>query len=104
METTPTTSTAPAVLGQKYAFATASLLLGLASFVSLLGLEKALLALAFGYLALRQTPGPALVERRAWARVGVALGAAMLIVVPTLLFVFRERLAGLLDTFQKLPQ
>lgn len=103
MDTTPTTSTTPAVLGQKYAFATASLLLGLASFVSLLGLEKALLALAFGYLALKQAPAPALVERRAWARVGVALGAAMLVFVPTLLLVFRDRFAVLLDALQKLP-
>jgi hypothetical protein len=42
------------ILGQKYAFATASLILGISSFVSLLGLEKAILAIVFGWLALRR--------------------------------------------------
>jgi hypothetical protein len=46
------------ILGQKYAFATASLILGISSFVSLLGLEKAILAIVFGWLALRATPAP----------------------------------------------
>jgi hypothetical protein len=96
-------STNPAILGQKYAFATASLMLGLASFVSLLGLEKALLAVVFGYLALKSEPKPALSQRRDWARVGVGLGVAMLVFVPTLLLLFRERLALLIDALQKLP-
>lgn len=92
-----------AILGQKYAYATASLLLGLTCFVSLLGMEKALLALVFGLLALRREPGPALIQRRGWARLGVGLGAAMLVFVPAMLLVFRERLAALIDALQKLP-
>jgi hypothetical protein len=97
------TSDQAAVLGQKFAFATASLLLGLASFVSLLGLEKALLAVLFGWLALRADPKPALAERRGWAKLGVALGGAMLVVVPTLLVVFRERVADFLQALEQLP-
>jgi hypothetical protein len=91
------------VLGQKYAFATASLMLGLASFISLLGLEKALLAVIFGYLALRREPGPALTQRRDWARVGLGLGLTALVGLPLLLLLFRDRLAVLLDALQKLP-
>ena len=37
------------ILGQKYAFATASLILGIVSFVNLLGLEKPILAIVFGW-------------------------------------------------------
>ena len=97
------TSRTSAVLGQKYAFATASLLLGLACFVSLLGLEKAVLAVLFGWLALRKTPGPVLGEHRGWAKVGVALGAAMVVLVPTMLLLFRDRLDLLIDALKKLP-
>ena len=45
---------AHAVLGQKYAFATASLVLGVACFINLLGFEKAVLARAFGWLTLKE--------------------------------------------------
>jgi hypothetical protein len=75
-----------AVLGQKYAYATASLILGLLSFVNLAGLEKAVLAIVFGVLALRSRPVPALVQRRAWAKAGVALGAGLIILVPALIY------------------
>jgi hypothetical protein len=75
-----------AVLGQKYAFATASLTVSLLCFVNLAGLEKAVLAIVFGVLALRRRPAPALVQRRAWAMAGVALGAGMIVVVPALIY------------------
>jgi hypothetical protein len=64
-----------AVLGQKHAFATASLLLGIASFISLLGLEKGVLAMIFGLMALKAQPSPCLTKRRGWAKAGVVLGA-----------------------------
>ena len=54
---------APIILGQKYAYATISLVLGLACFINLAGLEKALLAVIFGWLALKSTPAPALKAR-----------------------------------------
>jgi hypothetical protein len=75
-----------AVLGQKYAYATASLILGLLCFVNLAGLEKAVMAIVFGVLALRSQPGPALVQRRAWAKAGVALGAGLVVLVPALIY------------------
>lgn len=75
-----------AVLGQKYAYATASLTLSLLCFVNLAGLEKAAIAIVFGVLALRRRPAPALVQRRAWAMAGVALGAGMIVLVPALIY------------------
>ena len=75
-----------AVLGQKYAYATASLILGLLCFVNLAGLEKAVVAIVFGVLALGSQPTPALVQRRAWAKTGIALGAGMIVLVPALIY------------------
>jgi hypothetical protein len=76
------------VNGQKTAFATASLLLGLATFVNLLSLEKAALAIAFGCLALRSAPGPRLDGRRNWAVVGTVLGSVAVVAVPLFLAIF----------------
>jgi hypothetical protein len=75
-----------AVLGQKYAYATASLILSLLCFVNLAGLEKAVIAIVFGMLALRRRPAPALVQRRTWAMAGVALGAGVIVLVPALIY------------------
>jgi hypothetical protein len=75
-----------AVLGQKYAYATASLTLGLLCFVNLAGLEKAVLAIVFGMMALGRRPAPNLVQRRTWAKTGVALGTVMIILVPSLIY------------------
>jgi hypothetical protein len=75
-----------AVLGQKYAYATASLILGLLCFINLAGLEKAVIAIVFGVLALRRQPTPVLVQRRTWAKAGVALGAALIVLVPALIY------------------
>lgn len=80
------------ILGQKYAFATASLVLGICSFVNLLGLEKPILAIIFGWLALRAKPAPQLTEHRVWAKTGVTLGTIVLIVVPTLIILNLHRL------------
>jgi len=73
------------VLGQKYAFATASLIMGIACYVNLLGLEKAALAILFAWLALRTRPSPALGEHRRWAQTGLVLGASLWIMIPTVL-------------------
>jgi hypothetical protein len=91
------------VLGQKYAYATASLLLGIASFVNLLSLEKALLAIVFAWLALKRSPPPALTERRSWAWFGLTLGLLMFVFVPALLIVFSERVGELITALQRLP-
>ena len=87
------------VLGQKYAYATAALLVGIASYIQLLGIERALLAIIFAWLALRETPEPRLDNRRLWAKVGLVLGVVMLIIVPTVVIlkpeVFRELILAL---------
>ena len=90
------------ILGQKYAFATASLILGIVSFVNLLGLEKPILAIIFGWLALRAKPAPQLTEHRVWAKTGVVLGTIILIVVPTLIILNWHRLQEIIEILSKL--
>jgi hypothetical protein len=90
------------ILGQKYAFATASLILGICSFVNLLGLEKPILAIIFGWLALRTKPAPQLTEHRVWAKTGVTLGTIILIVVPVLIILNFERLREFVEVLSKL--
>ena len=90
------------ILGQKYAFATASLILGIVSFVNLLGLEKPILAIVFGWLALRANPEPPLREHRVWAKTGVVLGTIVLIVVPTLIILNFDRLREFVEILSKL--
>jgi hypothetical protein len=90
------------ILGQKYAFATASLLLGLFCFVNLLGLEKPILALVFGWLALRTQPEPKLIEHRAWAWTGVVLATIILIVIPVIIILNFDRLREMVEVLSKL--
>jgi hypothetical protein len=92
------------VLGQKYAYATVSMILGLASFVNLAGMEKAALAVVFAWMALRRTPLPALKQRRLWAQTGLALGGAVLVVVPTIIIIYFERLRDLLELIVRLGE
>lgn len=90
------------ILGQKYAFATASLILGICSFVNLLGLEKPILAIVFGWLALRANPAPALKLHRMWAKAGVGLGVLVLVVVPILIIVNFNELREIVQLLSKL--
>jgi hypothetical protein len=90
------------VLGQKYAFATVSLILGISCFVSLLGLEKAILAIVFGWIALRAEPLPALKEHRVWAKAGVVLGILPLVLIPIILILNYERVKEIIDVLSKM--
>jgi len=90
------------VLGQKYAFATASLILGICCFVNLLGLEKAILAIVFAWLALRTKPKPVLKEHRMWAKAGLVLGILPLIILPILIILNLDRLREIIDVLSKL--
>ena len=90
------------ILGQKYAFATASLILGIFSFVNLLGLEKPILAIVFGWLALRTTPAPPLKEHRVWAKTGVVLGTIILIVVPTIIILNFDQVREFVELLSRL--
>ena len=90
------------ILGQKYAFATASLILGICCFINLLGLEKPILAIVFGWLALRAKPEPLLREHRVWAKTGVVLGTIVLILVPTLIILNFDRLREFVEILSRL--
>jgi MFS family permease len=90
------------ILGQKYAYATISLILGIVCFVNLAGMEKAVLAIIFGWLALRTNPLPALNERRLWAQVGLILGALVMIIVPLVIILNLEQLRELIEALSKI--
>ncbi len=90
------------ILGQKYAFATASLILGIFCFVNFLGLEKAILAIVFGWLALRTKPEPVLIEHRLWAKVGLVLGILPLIILPVIIILNFDRLREIVEVLSKI--
>jgi len=90
------------ILGQKYAYATISLMLGIFCFVNLAGMEKAILAIVFGWLALREKPEPALKERRAWAQAGLVLGSLILIIIPTVIILNFDRLREFIEVLSKM--
>ena len=90
------------VLGQKYAYATISLILALACFINLAGMEKAILAVLFARLALKSTPAPALTARRMWAKTGLVLGALVLVVVPTIILLNLDRLRLIVEALARL--
>lgn len=92
------------VLGQKYAYATAALLLGIASFVNLLGMEKALLAIIFARLALKSDPPPQLKNRREWGQAGLVLGVLQVVVILALVIVFRDELRHILELLMRLQE
>jgi hypothetical protein len=90
------------VLGQKYAYATISLILGIACYVNLAGMEKAVLAIVFGWLALKSSPVPTLKDRRFWAKTGMVLGTVVLVVVPTIIILNFDRLRLIVEALMRL--
>ena len=90
------------VLGQKYAYATVSLVLGIFCFINFAGMEKAALAVVFAWMALRSNPAPVLKERRLWAQAGMVMGSLVLVLVPTLIIIFINRLSAIVDVLSKM--
>jgi hypothetical protein len=90
------------VLGQKYAYATIALMLGIASFVNLLGMEKAILAIIFARLALKSEPPPLLKNRRGWGQAGLVLGVLQVVLISVLIIIFRNELREGLDLLIRL--
>lgn len=90
------------ILGQKYAFATVSLILGICSYVNLLGLEKPILALVFGWLALRAKPEPQLTQHRVWAKTGVALASIVLVGLPLIVIFKFDEIRELIEILSRL--
>jgi hypothetical protein len=88
------------VLGQRYTLATLALGLALLSFLNLAGLEKAILAIVLGLRALRPNPEPALEQRRGWARLGIGLAVAHVVLVVTVILLNLDRLSRLLDALR----
>ncbi len=85
--------------GRSEGLAIAALALGVLSFIQLLGMEKALLAIVLGSLALRGT-ATARSRRQAWT--ALALGVAYLAVTASVLLLFQDRLAELIRLLQTL--
>jgi len=96
------TSNPDVVLGQKYAYATAALLLGIISCIHGLGIEKSILAIVFAALALKSHPQPRLEERRVWAKVGLVLGLIYLVITPIIIIWKFEFFRQLIATLEKL--
>lgn len=90
------------VLGQKYAYATVSLVVGILCFINLAGMEKAVLAVVFAWMALRTSPEPVLKERRMWAKAGLVLGGLLLIIVPTIIFFAYDRFHEIIEMIMKM--
>src|SRR5215510_13734981 len=97
-------TSAHVVLGQKYAYATAALVMGIACFVNLLGMEKAILAIIFGRLALKAEPAPRLKEHREWGQAGLILGVLQVVLIATLLIIFRHELQSALSLLLRLQE
>ena len=95
---------ASVVLGQKYAYATAALMLGIASFINLLGMEKAILAIVFARLALKSDPPPTLVRHREWGQAGLVLGVLQVVLISVLIIIFRNQLREILELLLRLQE
>jgi hypothetical protein len=95
-------SNAPTVLGQKYAYATAALLAGIAGYIQMLGIEKAILAIVLAWLALRAEPTPRLQDRRLWAKTALVLGVLYLTILPAVIIWKFESFKQLIATLEKL--
>jgi len=89
------------VLGQKVAFAKAALLTGVVCYLSMLGVEKGLLAIAFALLALRAGPAPRLSERRGWAWLGLGLGVGILVLVAVFLLLYHDRFGEVIAALER---
>lgn len=96
----PSGSNPELLIGQKLALAGASLALGVCSFINLMGMEKAILAIVFGAMALSKGPGLLPVRRRA-AKFGVALGISQIVAIVTLLIVCWDRVLRFFEFLER---
>ena len=87
-------------VGLRVGFGIAALTIGLVSFLSLLGVEKAVTAIVFGALAMRGVAPGRLANRLGIA--GVILGAVFLVTLAILLVLFHDRAMELIRMLAKL--
>lgn len=71
-----------------------SLLLGIFSFVHLLGIEKAVLAIIIGILALRESIGNTKSTKLSW--IGIVLGLLYLVVVAVIIMFYFPKMVLML--------
>ena len=90
------------VLGQRYTLAMVALTLALLSFLNVGGMEKAVLAIVFGLKALKTDPAPPIEQRRSWARLGIGLAAAHIVVLTTVILLNLHRLPRILEALRTL--
>ena len=90
------------ILGQKYAYATASLLLGIMCYIQLHGMERAILAIIFAVLALGSSTQPKLEKRKSWAIAGLVLGIITLVLVPSIVIIKFDQLKELILALENL--
>ncbi len=90
------------VRGQRIGFAAASLAIGIVSCIHALGAEKGILAVVFGWLALKGKDGLKQGTQRTWAIVGIVLGSIMIILVPLMVTVFWPKLKVIVEALEKL--
>ena len=86
--------------GRRAGLATAALALSFVAFLSLLGAEKAILAIALGVLALRGSqPGSA---GRRLATTAIVVGSVFLVSMTIILIMFWNELVGLVEHLRQL--
>jgi hypothetical protein len=90
------------VLGQRYTLATLALALALLSFLNVAGLEKAVFAMVLGMKALRSAPPPPLEHRRGYARLGIGLGAAHVVLLATVILLNLDKIPKLIAALRAL--
>jgi len=73
-------------MNQKSKLAIVSLVLGICSFIQLLGIEKAVLAIVFGNLALKEINQAQLTGKKN-AYAGIILGSIYILVVVVMIFI-----------------
>lgn len=79
-----------------------ALALALLSFLNLAGLEKAVIAIVLGIKALRADPGPPIEQRRGWAHLAIALAAAHVVLLTTVILLSLHRLPKVLEALRAL--
>lgn len=86
---------------KKSKFAIVSLVLGVFSFIQLFGLEKGILAVIFGFLALNEISNRPEVEGKNYAWAGIALGTLYLVLAITLLSIKFPQLKEFIETLKR---
>ena len=81
-------------------FAIASLVIGIVSFISLGGLEKAILAIVFGALALKRIEKENQLSSKKLAKAGILLGIFSLILTINLIIKFYPKFQQLIKQIQ----